>query len=116
MQYAILGFTVQVDILFIRRQGMSQISWLDIIKHKVTLHFEEGEEKPPYSEMLWPIVMLWCSPSTLTGAAHQWTAPTNKDDFWSRFSQWEPLDVTNVARNRSSVARTSKCGWLYLEY
>jgi hypothetical protein len=26
MQYAILGFTVHVDILFIRRQGISQIS------------------------------------------------------------------------------------------
>ena len=38
------------------------------------------------------------SPTHTYWWGHQWMVPTSKGCFWSWFSQWEPLDVTNDDR------------------
>jgi hypothetical protein len=51
------------------------------------------------------------SPPTLTGVGHQWTvSPSASCNQWLSLAK-PCLKVLPAGRNRSLVARTSKCGW-----
>ena len=49
-------------------------------------------------------------PHLLVRATSKWFLSA-RAAFRVWFSQWEPLDVTNVDKNRSLKTHTSKCGW-----
>ena len=51
------------------------------------------------------------SPRTLTGAGHHWTVSTSTScNEWLSLAK-TLLKVALAGRNRSLIARTSKCGW-----
>jgi hypothetical protein len=83
----------------------SQWEPLVVTIHLLVFHSFEGPKPWAHFTWAWGWVRAKLAKTTNNPPTHHWTTPTSRGHFYSWFSQWEPLVVTNVGTHRSLVAR-----------